>query len=111
MFNIKLQAQPAGGGDMGFLIMMILMFGIFWFFLIRPQNKRMREHQEKLKNIVRGDTVVTGGGLIGKVLKAQDDELTIQLADGVKVKARRMMMADVVGKPAPANDRPEKDKK
>ena len=110
MLNVKLQAA-GGGGDPMFFVTLILMFGIFWFFIIRPQNKKMREHQEKLQAITRGDTVVTQGGLVGKVVKAQDDELTIELGEGVRVKAKRMMMADVVGKPAPANDQGKAAKK
>ena len=67
-------------------IPLILIFVIFYFFLIRPQQKRVREHKDMVKNLKRGDEVITSGGIIGKVDRVyEDDKLEIQISDGVKV--------------------------
>ena len=89
---------------MSSLVMMLLIFVLFWFLLIRPQSQRYKKHQAMLSAIVRGDQVVTNGGLIGKVTKATDDELTVEIAQGTKVRVKRGMIADVLNKPAAAND-------
>ena len=108
MTNILLAAaaQPSAGG--AFLVQvapLLLIFVIFWFLLIRPQQKRMREHQEQIGAIKKGDKVVTGGGLIGKVTKVSDDELEVELAQGMRVKAVKATIQTVLN-PAtkPAND-------
>lgn len=113
MFNLIMQSAPAGGsgGALVQIMPLILIFVIFYFLLIRPQNQRMKKHRQMLTEIQRGDEVVTGGGLMGKVTKATEDVLTVDLGEGVKVKARRAMIADVLNRPEPANDRPSKDKK
>ena len=70
----------------GQFIPLILIFVIFYFFLIRPQQKRVREHKEMVKNLKRGDEVITSGGIIGKVDRVyEDDKLEIEISDGVKV--------------------------
>ena len=67
-------------------IPLVLIFVIFYFFLIRPQQKRFREHKEMVKNLKRGDEVITSGGIIGKVDRVyEDDKLEIEISDGVKV--------------------------
>ncbi len=105
MFNLILQTSAGGSGYIMAQIMpLILIFLIFYLLLIRPQQKRMKEHRAKLDAIQRGDVVVTGGGLIGKVTKVADDELTIDLGEGTKVKAIRTMIADVRNRTEPAND-------
>lgn len=91
------------------IIMMVMIFVIFWFLLIRPQQKRAKDHQALLKTVTRGDTVVTNGGVVGKVTKANDDELTVEIAEGVRIQVLRGMVADV-RRPEPAND-PEPAKK
>lgn len=81
---------PQDGGIIGFLLPMFLILLVFYFFVFRPQNKRMREHADMVNNLKRGDRVVTGGGLIGKVYKLTgDDEVIIDLAEGVRVHAVR----------------------
>ena len=106
MFSILQAAPSAGAGDfIGGLLPLVLIFVIFWFLLIRPQQKRYKEHQAKLGAIVRGDTVVTNGGLVGKVSKIKDDELTVDFGSNVKMQVVRSMVADVRGKGEPANDR------
>lgn len=100
---------PPGLFDMFFPL--ILIFILFWFLLIRPQTKRMKEHQALLDSIQRGDKIMTNGGIIGKVTKATDEELTIDVApNGTKLQVRRTMIADVL-RPKPANDSGKKSKK
>lgn len=111
MLNIIMQAQPPAGGIFVQLMPLFLIGLIFYFLLIRPQNQRLKAHRAMLEAIQRGDNIVTNGGLIGKVTKVTDDELTVDLGEGTKVKVMRTMIADVRGKPAPANDRPSKSKK
>ncbi len=98
-------AQAAGGGGGSGLeafIPLILIFVIFYFLLIRPQQKKMKEHKAMLEAVRRGDKVVTGGGLLGTVTKvAEGDEVTIEIAEGIKVKARKSMLAAVESKSEP----------
>lgn len=84
----------------------ILMFGILWFFILRPQMKKQKMHYEKVNSIKKGDKVVTAGGLVGKVIKADDDYVDIDLGGGTKVKAVRNTIADIVppGGAKAAND-------
>lgn len=77
------------------LIMMLMMFGIFYFLLIRPQVKRQRQHQEVLNKLTVGDTIVTNGGLIAKITGINDTEITIELQEKVRV---RMLRASIQGK-------------
>ncbi len=109
MFNLIMQTTPAGGG-IAQVIPLILIFVIFYVFLIMPQQKRMKQHKAMLAEINRGDIVVTNGGLIGRVKKVSDDELTLDL-NGTEVKAVRTMIADVRNKTVPANDSGKKPKK
>ena len=106
-------AQDAGGeapSGTAIIMQQLLMFLpiilIFYFLLIRPQQKRAKAHREMVAGVARNDTVVTSGGLIGKVTKVADDELTIELADNVRVRTVRSMIIDVRGKgqPVAAND-------
>jgi len=100
------QAAPGGGVDMiTSFLPIILLIVIFWFFIFRPQQKRAKEHQTMLSNIRRGDTIVTSGGIVGKVTKAADDQdLEVEISQGVKTKVVRAMVADVRSKPEPVND-------
>ena len=103
------QAPGAGAGGMDAILInfvpIILMVAVFWFFLIRPQQKRAKEHAAMLSAITRGDTIVTTGGLVGKVTRAVDNEdLEVEVAQGVKVKVVRGMISDVRSKPEPVND-------
>lgn len=76
----------AGGGGMGMIIMMVAMFGIMYFILIRPQQKKMKEHQNMLNGLQKGETVVTRGGLIGKITGIQDNVFTLELQEKVRVR-------------------------
>lgn len=99
-------AAPAGPGITGTLMFMVPMILIFYFLLIRPQQQARKKHAAMIEALKRGDTVVTSGGLIGKVTKVSDLELTVELAEGVRVRVQRNMIADVREKTAPvaAND-------
>ena len=78
---------------------------IFWLLIFRPQQKKLKQQRDMLSAITRGDTVVTSGGIIGKVTKATDGEdLEVDIAPGVKVKLVRGMITDVRSKGAPVND-------
>jgi preprotein translocase subunit YajC len=85
------------------LVPFILIFVIMWFLIIRPQQRRVREHQEMIKNVRRGDTVVTSGGIIGKVTKVVDGapDLDVEIASGVNVKVARAMISEVRAKGEP----------
>ena len=102
-------AQAAGGGNDLIVTMLpfLLIFVIMYFLIIRPQRQQMKKREEMLKSIRRGDTVVTGGGVIGKVTKVIDDhELEVQIAEGVKVRAQRNLVADVRAKAEPVAGNP-----
>jgi preprotein translocase subunit YajC len=109
MFTTPAFAQAAqGGGDLfstlgSTLLLPVAMFVIFYFLLIRPQQKRAKEQAASLKSIRRGDTVVLSGGLVGKVTKAVEGESEIEaeIADGVRVKVVREMVSSVRSKTEP----------
>lgn len=83
---------------------LILIFGIMYFLLIRPQQKKLKEHQAMVAALRRGDQVVTQGGIVGKVVKVRDDgELDVEIADGVKVRVIQSTIATVVSKTEPAS--------
>lgn len=104
MFNLIAQAAPAAGPNpMLNFVFIGLLFFVFYFFIVRPQNQRMKAHKALLGTITRGDVVVTNGGLIGKVKKVADDELTVDFG-GQDIKVVRSMIADVRNRTAPAND-------
>ncbi|MFD1701389.1 preprotein translocase subunit YajC [Methylopila henanensis] len=96
-------APAAGGAD--FLIQLLpflLIFVIMYFLILRPQQRRVKAHQEMIKNVRRGDTVVTSGGLIAKVTKVVDDgEVQIEIADNVRARLSRGMIAEVRAKGEP----------
>jgi preprotein translocase subunit YajC len=78
------------------LIPLVLLFGIFYFLIIRPQQQRMKAHQAMVAAVKRGDTVVTAGGLIGKVAKVKDDgEVMIEIADNVQVRVLKSTLTEV----------------
>jgi preprotein translocase subunit YajC len=80
------------------LVPTVLIIGIMYFLMIRPQQKRLKAHREMVAAVRRGDTVVTSGGIIGKVTKVEDDELQIEIADGVRIKVLRPTISEVRGK-------------
>jgi preprotein translocase subunit YajC len=110
MFTTPAFAQAPsifGGGDnmLVSLLPFILIFVIMYFLILRPQQKRQKQHQEMVKNVRRGDTVVTSGGLIGKITKVvDDDQIEVEVADGVRVRQMRSMVADVRAKGEPVKE-------
>ncbi len=108
MFVTPAFAQAAtGGGEAGFLFSLmpfLLIFVIMYFLVIRPQQKRVKAHRDMIGSLRRGDTVVTTGGIIGKVTKVVDDnEIEVQIADNVKVRVARGMVSDVRAKGEPVS--------
>ena len=100
-------AQTAAGdplGGFGSFVPLILIFVIFYFFLIRPQQKRAKEHRNMLEALRRGDQVITQGGIMAKVAKVKDDEVEVEIAPNVKVTVVKATIAQVVSKTEPAND-------
>jgi preprotein translocase subunit YajC len=96
-----------GGSDnmLVSLLPFILIFVIMYFLILRPQQKRQKQHQDMVKNVRRGDTVVTNGGLVGKVTKVVDDDvIEVELADEVRVRQMRSMLADVRAKGEPVKE-------
>ena len=95
-----------GGNDMIMsLLPFILIFVIMYFLILRPQQRRVKQHAEMVSALRRGDTVVTSGGVIGKVTKVVDaNEVELQIADGVKVRQSRSMISEVRAKGEPVKD-------
>lgn len=110
MFVTPAFAQAAGGGAGAFvsIVPFILIFAIMYFLIIRPQQRKVKEHQTMVEALRRGDQVVTQGGLIGKVVKVKEaegqaPELEVEIADGVKVRVIRSTIAQVLNKTEPAS--------
>jgi preprotein translocase subunit YajC len=109
MFISQALAQEAGGaagpGALGAFLPIILIFVVFYFLLIRPQQKKMKQHKEMLAAIRRGDRIVTGGGIVGTVSKVIDDnEIQVEIAEGVRVRVHRGLISAVLAKSQPAGD-------
>ena len=81
----------------GQFIPLILIFVIFYFFLIRPQQKKVKEHKNMVQNLKRGDSIVTAGGIVGKIVKSTEnsEEITVEISKGVNVNMIRSMVSDV----------------
>ena len=112
MFSTPAFAQSAGAAAPGGAAMimqfapLLFIFAIFYVLLIRPQQKRAKEHRTMIDAVKKGDTVITGGGLIGKATKVDQEEVEIEIATGVKVKALKSTLSDIrpAGTAKPAND-------
>ena len=89
--------SSAGGFSIGGLIPFILIFVIFYFLLIRPQQKRVKEHKNMVQSLKRGDVIVSAGGIIGKIIKATDgsDQITVEISKGVNVEIVRQMVSEL----------------
>ena len=104
------QGLPFGlGGDSSSMIVqfmpLILIIVIMYFLVLRPQQQRVKRHQEMVKALRRGDTVVSNGGLVGKVTKViDDDQVEVEIADGVRVRQMRSMVSEVRAKGEPVKD-------
>lgn len=108
MFITPAYAQAAAPGGPDFLVQLlpfVAIFVIMYFLILRPQQRKVKAHQEMVKGVRRGDTVITSGGLIGKVARVIDDnEIELQLADNVKIRQLRSMISEVRAKGEPAKD-------
>ena len=104
-------ASPANG--LTSFIPLLLIFVVFYFLLIRPQQKKLKEHRAMLDAVRRGDRVVTNGGIIGLVTKviAEERQLEVEIADGVRIRVMRDMISTVMSKTEPESDKAEKTEK
>jgi preprotein translocase subunit YajC len=93
-------AQAEGGGVEQFmgLLPLVLIFAVFYFLLIRPQNKRQKEHREMVATLSVGDEVVTAGGVLGKITEVKEQFVRVQVADGVELKVQRHTVGQVMPK-------------
>jgi preprotein translocase subunit YajC len=112
MFISPAYAQAAAGGDANSMILQLLPFAlifvIMYFLILRPQQKKLKDHAELVKNIRRGDTIVTNGGLVGKVTKVvDDDQVEMEISDGVRIRQMRTMISGVRTKGEPVKDSKE----
>ncbi len=99
-----------GGFDIGFLLPMVLIFGVFYMLLIRPQQKKAKQHRELLESLRRGDRIITNGGIIGLITKVLDaNELIVEIAEGVRVRVARSMVSTVIAKTEPSRDDDDDD--
>ena len=104
MFVTPAYAQAAaapGAGAFAQFIPLILIFAIMYFLMIRPQQKRAKQHREMVAALKKGDHIVTQGGIIGKVAAVRDDELEVEIANGVRVRVVRGTVAQVVNRTEP----------
>jgi preprotein translocase subunit YajC len=108
MFVTPAFAQAAGGGAgsaFASFVPLILIFAIMYFLLIRPQQKKLKDHRNMVDALRRGDQVVTQGGVIGKISKVKDDgEVEVEIAEGVKVRVLKATIAQVISKTEPAKE-------
>ncbi len=84
-----------GGGQLNFLVMMALLFGIMYFLIIRPQSKRAKEHKNMLENVKKGDKIITTGGIYGVIENIDNNTLTIKIAENVRIKTGRSAVAGI----------------
>lgn len=94
------------------IVPLILVFAIMYFLLIRPQQQRMKQHKQMVEGVRRGDTVVTAGGVVGRVAKVppkDDPEITVEIADGVQVRVLRSTLSEVRAKGQPVDTKAEKE--
>ena len=97
MENNFLLAQSSGGFFVQ-IIPLILIFAIFWFIIIRPQQKKIKDHNTMVSNVKKGDRVVTGGGLIGTVTDVSENEVDIDFGNNIKIKSLKSTLAEVKSK-------------
>ncbi len=95
-------AAPAGAAGIASFLPLILIFVIMYFLMIRPQQKKLKEHRAMVEALKKGDEVITQGGLVGKVTSVRDNELEVEIAPGVKVRVIRATVTGVVNRTQPA---------
>ena len=120
MFVSEALAQTAGTaapsspmGDIGFFVPLILVFIVMWFFMLRPQQKKQTDHQAMVRAAKRGDRIVTSGGIIGQISKANDadNDVEVEIAKDVKIRVMRTAIADIINRTAEAAKPASKDAK
>ena len=107
MFISPAYAQDAAGGTAALVMQLaplLLIFGVFYFLLIRPQQKKAKEHRALLASLKRGDRVLTAGGIIATVVNVEDAELLVEIAKDVRVRVARSTISDVLSKPQPGGE-------
>jgi len=101
------EAAATNSSPLSGLFPIVLIFAIFYFLIIRPQQKRLKKHQEKINSIKKGDTVITSGGLFGKAIKVTDDTVEVEIAKGVTVQAVKSTISEVSDKKFVASGKSE----
>jgi preprotein translocase subunit YajC len=87
-----------GGGGMGQIVILVVFVGVFYFLLIRPQQKRMKEQQAMLSRLASGDEVVTTGGILGRIIEVNDTFVTLEIAEGVRIKVQKTQITQLMPK-------------
>lgn len=95
------QTAAPGGDFFVSLLPLVLIFAVFYFLLIRPQQRKMKDHRALIEGLKRGDQVLTSGGIFGKITKVEEATVTVEIAKDVQVQVQRATIADVVNKPKP----------
>ncbi|MEE9300093.1 MAG: preprotein translocase subunit YajC [Alphaproteobacteria bacterium] len=99
------EGADGGAGMLTTILPLVLLFGVFYFLIIRPQQKKAKHHREMLTNVRRGDQIVTGGGIVGNVMRIdREDNLLVEIAPDVRVKVMRSAISDVIRRPAPIGE-------
>ena len=115
MFDLLLMGMPAGensgGADYRVLIMFGLIFVVFYFFLIRPQSKKQKEHRKMLEALNKGDKIITIGGIHGEIVNVNQDILKIKIAENIKIDVNKSAISTVVAPPAKKEKQPNKKEK
>lgn len=96
--NAYAQTAPAQGGSSSFLIMMVVFFGIFYFMLMRPQMKQAKEHKKLIENLAKGDEVIAGGGILGKISEVGDNFIVLEVAKDTEIKIQKHAVNAVMPK-------------
>ncbi|WP_232507753.1 preprotein translocase subunit YajC [Ghiorsea bivora] len=109
--NLAHAEAAGGGGGFASLIPLILIMVIFWVLLIRPQQKRMKEHAELIKGLKKGDKVVTGGGIYGRITNVKDGVAMVEITEGVIIKTKQDTIAGLQESPKTQDKKDKKDKK
>jgi preprotein translocase subunit YajC len=103
------QAAPGGGGSpLTQFVPLIAIFAIFYFLVLRPQSKKAKDHQKMLSELKKGDDVATQGGIIGRITGIKDNEVTLQVQEGVRVRFLRSAITGVYTGDAPKSDKSDK---
>ncbi|HHB92666.1 MAG TPA: preprotein translocase subunit YajC [Thioploca sp.] len=100
MFIQNAWAESAAAPETGLLnlIMLVVLFVVFYFLLIRPQTKRVKEHKKMVDSLAKGDEIMTGGGILGEIINMADDYVIIEIAPNIQIKVQRQSISTVIPK-------------